>query len=124
MVRWSEAEAKLFEERRKGATTAKRAKYHNTRTTVDGIVFDSKREAERWQELRLMEKAGEITDLRRQVPFALTVNRQLVCHYKADFLYIRDGKEIVEDAKGLRTREYAIKRKLMRACYGIEIQEV
>jgi hypothetical protein len=101
----------------------KRPKYRAVKTTVDGIVFDSKREASRYLELRVAEKAGAITNLRLQVSFALVVNRMLICQYEADFVYVRDGAEIVEDAKGKRTREYSIKKKLMYACHGIRILE-
>lgn len=93
------------------------------RTTVDGVTFDSKREAERWQQLRLQERAGAISNLRRQVPFALVVNRMLICQYFGDFVYERDGREVVEDAKGMRTETYRLKKKLMLAIYGIEIEE-
>ena len=106
-------------------------KYRNKKTIVDGILFDSRKEAARWAALRLMEKAGLISDLRRQVPFILipsqkrdgrTVERP--CIYKADFVYQQDGAEIVEDVKGLRTPEYIIKRKLMLWEFGIVINEV
>lgn len=103
----------------------RRSKYNAQRTEVDGITFDSKKEAARWEELQLMLRAGEITELRRQVAFGLTVNGELVGTYKADFVY-RDkrGKRVVEDVKGLRTDVYLLKRRLMLACHGIEIQEV
>lgn len=122
MVRWSEAEYEMHQMKRRPA----KSKYRNVKTEVDGVVFDSKREAARWTELRAMEKAGEISDLRRQVPFALVVNRKLICNYKADFTYRRDGKEVVEDVKSAHTRtlpEYRLKKKLMDAVYGVEIVE-
>lgn len=101
-------------------------KYHAKRTTVDGITFDSKKEAERYSELRLMEKAEEIANLQLQVLYPLKVNDQLICSYKADFVYLdrKTKRTVVEDCKGFRTREYQIKRKLMAAIYGIEIVEV
>ena len=103
------------------------AKYGNTKVNVDGVPFDSKREAARWKELRLMERAGEITALRRQVRFELIPKQdgERAVSYVADFVY-RDkgGNEIVEDAKGARTREYIIKRKLMLWRHGIRIREV
>lgn len=102
-------------------------KYNNTRVEVDGMHFDSKREAARWKELRLMERAGEITDLRRQVRYELIPKQEgeRAVHYIADFAYKdKDGKKIVEDAKGARTREYIIKRKLMLLRYDIRIREV
>lgn len=106
-------------------------KYHNKKTEVDGIVFDSKREAERYKELRLMEQAGEITGLTRQQAFTLIpaqriggnlVERAVV--YVADFCYYKNGEYVVEDSKGFRTPEYKIKRKLMLYTQGIRIREV
>jgi hypothetical protein len=101
-------------------------KYHNQPVEVDGQRFDSKKEANRWAELRLMEKAGLIRALRRQVKFPLTVNGHLVCTYIADFVYedVEKGREIVEDAKGVRTPAYRIKRELILALRGIKIHEV
>ena len=100
-------------------------KYRNKRTETDGIWFDSKKEARRWGELKLMEKAGEILELKHHVRFDITVNRTKVCGYEADFVYRKaQGYElVVEDAKGCRTREYVLKKKLMKAVHGIEILE-
>lgn len=111
---------------------AKATKYRNVPTPVDGIVFASKWEAHRWTELRLEEKAGLIRKLERQRPFALVVNERHVCDYVADFVYERlerfvsgeSWQRVVEDAKGCRTETYRLKKKLMRACPGIEIHEV
>lgn len=108
-------------------------KYNNKKVTVSGQVFDSKKEANRYKELLLLEKAGAIKDLRMQVKFTLipaqryeatgkVVERE--CSYKADFVYEEDGKTVVEDVKGFRTKEYIIKRKLMLWRYGIRIREV
>lgn len=108
-------------------------KYNNKKITVNGQVFDSKKEANRYKELLLLEKAGAIKDLRMQVKFTLipaqrdeatgkVVERE--CSYKADFVYEEDGKTVVEDVKGFRTKEYIIKRKLMMWRYGIRIMEV
>lgn len=108
------------------------SKYHNKQVTVDGIRFDSIREANRWQELKLMERAHEITDLQRQVPFKLVptckTRRGKTVYgvsYIADFVY-RDnfGRQVVEDSKGFKTDSYKLKYKLMLWIYGIEIQEV
>ena len=114
--------------RRGAVARAKQPKYRNVKVTVDGITFDSKREAHRWGELRIAEKAGAIRFLRRQFTYAIVIDGVHVCSYVADFVYHekRDGAwwEVVEDAKGMRTREYQIKKKLMRAVYGIEIREV
>lgn len=100
------------------------SKYRNKKTVVDGITFDSQREANRWQELTLMQKAGEITELERQVRYPIRVNGHEVCCYISDATYRKDGKLVVEDAKGHRTRDYILKRKLMKAALGIEVIEV
>lgn len=107
-------------------------KYHSKKAVVNGIVFDSKKEARRYIELKMLERQGEISDLNRQVKFNLiptqkqgkkTVER--ACDYYADFVYRRrDGCVIVEDTKGVKTPEYIIKRKLMLWVHGIRIQEV
>ena len=108
-------------------------KYNNKKITVDGQVFDSKKESNRYKELRLLEKAGEIKDLRMQVKFTLIPSQrdeatgkviERECSYKADFVYEEDGETVVEDVKGFRTKEYIIKRKLMLYQYGIRIREV
>ena len=117
-------------------------KYHNKRTTVDGITFDSLKEAKRWKELLLMLKSGAIQDLQRQVRFVLipsqrepdTIGKkggvhkgkllERECVYIADFVYKENGKTVVEDTKGMRTTEYVIKRKMMLYIHGIKIKEV
>lgn len=112
-------------------------KYGNKKTQVGGITFDSKKEAARYQELVLLERAGEIRNLVLQPAFVLTVNGMKICSYKADFRYDqvqRDGlgmrmmgrgmTNVVEDVKGMKTPVYRLKKKLMKACHGIEIQEV
>lgn len=112
----------------------RKSKYGAQKTEYDGIVFDSKREAMRWRELALLQRAGEITDLRRQVKFILVPAQvdengkiaERAVSYVADFVYsdMRSGETVVEDAKGMHTREYIIKRKLMRYVHGIRIREV
>ena len=131
----------------------KKNKYHNKKTyTSDGILHDSKREANRWLELCLLHRAGKIRDLDRQVRFELIPaqyeevytgeyyqrgprkgepKKKLVCieqsvTYVADFVYIDNdtGEKVVEDAKGERTKEYIIKRKLMLYLKGIRIKEI
>ena len=120
-------------------------KYGNKKITVDGEVFDSKREYKRWCELNLLEKAGEIEGLKRQIKYILIPaqyeayerygkKRQRLkdgerciekeCAYIADFEYSQDGKKVVEDTKGMRTKDYIIKRKLMLYIHGIKIKEV
>ncbi len=117
-------------------------KYRNKRTTVDGITFDSLKEAKRWKELSLMETSGAIQDLKRQVKFVLipaqrepdTIGKRGGVHkgkllerevsYVADFVYKEKGEWVVEDAKGIQTTEYIIKRKMMLYFHGIRIKEV
>jgi hypothetical protein len=107
------------------------AKYGNRKVERDGIVFDSVKECQRYCELKLMQRAGVISDLKLQVPFELipaqridgkVVERAVV--YKADFVYKQDGQTVVEDTKGVRTKEYIIKRKLMLWIHSIRIREV
>lgn len=106
-------------------------KYNSIKTEVDGIKFDSKKEANRWQELKILERAGEISHLTRQVKYELIpsqkVDGKLVerpCSYIADFVYLEDGETVVEDTKGYKTPDYIIKRKLMLQVHGIRIREV
>lgn len=109
------------------------SKYGNRAITVDGIRFDSMREARRYGELKLMEKAGEIGGLALQVPFELIPGivdektgrvLQKPTVYFADFTYYEHGNYVVEDAKGYRTEAYKIKKKLMLWQHGIRIREV
>lgn len=125
------------------------AKYGNRKTrTSDGILHDSRKEALRWQQLLLLERAGEISDLKRQVEFLLIpdqrepstevyqkgekkgmpkegklLERKVV--YVADFVYYdKSGMGVVEDTKGVKTKDYIIKRKLMLFIYNIKIKEI
>ena|SRR3989442_143844 len=101
-----------------------RSKYSAVPT--DG--FASKREAHRYRELRLLERSGVITELECQVPFALhaatAAGPVKVGKYVADFVYIENGRKVVEDAKGIRTTLYQWKRKHFESEYGISITEV
>jgi hypothetical protein len=102
-------------------------KYGNKRMVVDGIRFDSKREAARWQELKLLERAGEIKGLERQVEYELIPKQpgERAVKYIADFRYIdHDGKTVVEDTKGVKTPVYILKRKLLLWVHGIRVVEV
>ena len=108
----------------KGSDPAHQSKYRNKKTVVDGITFDSQREAKRWQELTLMQKAGEITELERQVRYPIRVNGTEVCCYISDATYRKDGKLVVEDSKGVRTAVFSLKAKLFKAVYGFAIVEV
>lgn len=120
------------------------AKYNNKKVTIDGITFDSHKEARRYGYLSLLEKAGEITNLARQVEYELipvqkqtteytdkkgktrhkTVVLERAVKYIALVYYDKQGQLVVEDAKGVRTKEYVIKRKLMLYMYGIKVSEV
>ena len=124
-------------------------KYGNVkRRTADGILHDSTKEARRWNELKLLERAGVITGLQRQVKYTLIPKQEETyerispktgkrltdgvrtleqeCVYVADFVYqdAKSGELIVEDTKGVKTKDYIIKRKLMLWLYGISIKEI
>lgn len=117
-------------------------KYHNRKVRRDGLTFDSQKEHMRYNELLLLEQSGEIKNLRRQVKFLLISTQrepniigprggvkkgkllERECSYIADFVYGKNGKMVVEDTKGVRTKEYIIKRKLMLKIYGIRIRDV
>ena len=122
-------------------------KYRNKNCTLDGIEFDSKKEMHRYSELKLLERAGEISDLKIQVPFLLLPDQyepsiefytkgnrkgmpkpgkliEKSVQYIADFTYLdRGGNYIVEDVKGKKTKEYIIKKKLMLYFHGVRIKE-
>lgn len=100
-------------------------KYRNIKTEVDGIVFDSKKEAARYGQLKLMERAGAISGLVLQPSMLLEVNGKKIGKYIADFSYYDEqDKTVVEDCKGVKTPVYRLKKKLVKALYGIEIQEI
>ena len=103
-------------------------KYGAIKTTLDGITFDSAREASRWGQLVLLQRLGKIKDLDRQVPFRLIPaekgKRLRELRYIADFVYTDDKGRHVEDSKGFRTQEYRLKKRLMWHLYGIEVEEV
>lgn len=125
-----------------------KSKYYNIKTrALDGTVFDSLKEARRWDELTLLQRAGKISDLQRQVKYELipaqyqTYERfskkgerlkdgvrllERKVEYVADFVYTdaETGETIVEDAKGMRTKDYILKRKLMLAVHSIRVKEV
>lgn len=105
---------------------AKKSKYRAVKTEIDGIMFDSKREAARYQELRLLEQAGDIENLRLQIPYELIEKSKYgrSIKYVADFVYSRNGLTVIEDAKGVRTPVYRLKKRMMAEKYGIKIEEV
>lgn len=115
-------------------------KYHSKKITANGQVFDSKKEYLRFKELELLERAGKIQRLQRQVKYMLIPSQfgmvydpqtgrqkrvclERECNYIADFTYQENGELVVEDVKGFKTPEYKIKRKLMLHNYGIQIRE-
>ena len=125
----------------------KRSKYNARKVWIDGIKFDSQREGEYYLLYKEMEAKGEISDLRLQVPYTLLpkiteeyeeikhlktkdkmVRKERVIQnattYKADFVFTKDGEEMVVDVKGRRTKEYELKKKMMFALLGIRITEV
>lgn len=120
----------------------KKNKYNSRKVIRDGETFDSVKEYRRYCELLLLQRAGAIADLKRQVTFELipaqreldtigkrggTIKGKVIEHsvkYVADFVYKRDGYTIVEDTKGVKTKDYIIKRKLMLYVHGIQIREV
>lgn len=106
-----------------------RSKYHAKKTVVDGITFDSRKEADRYLVLKGMEEDGSIEVLRRQVRYELVPafdvdgRHYRPVFYVADFVYVEDGKTVVEDVKGVRTDVYRLKSKLFARRYGMSIKE-
>ena len=103
----------------------KKSKYNNNKIEVDGEVFDSEKEANRYQDLKKLLKVGEIGLLERQAEYQLNEGGVFSYLYIADFVYVeaKTGKTVVEDCKGFRTAEYLKKKRLMKKIYGIEILE-
>ncbi len=98
-------------------------KYKAKKVTIDGIKFDSMAEGRRYRALKLLERAGEVTDLELQPKYDLMVNGTKVGFYKADFRYKRNGELVVEDVKGMKTTTYNLKKRMVKAIYGIDILE-
>lgn len=108
-----------------------RSKYRSRKVKRDGMIFDSIKECKRFCELSQLEKAGAVTDLRRQVAFTLLPSQRIdgkvverPVKYIADFVYEKDGAKVVEDTKGFKTTDYILKRKMMLYFHGIKIKEV
>jgi hypothetical protein len=102
------------------------SKYGNIKTiTSDGIKHDSIKEANRWCELKLLERAGKISGLQRQVKFELLPKQdgERAVYYIADFVYTENGRQVVEDVKGFRTKEYKLKKRMLLYFKGIRIKE-
>lgn len=104
----------------------KRSKYNNVKTEINGIMFDSKKEAKRYHELKLLERAGEITCLELQKDFPIEINGKKICKYLCDFHYLdrATNKWVVEDVKGYKTPVYNLKKKLVEAYWKIKIVEI
>ena len=103
-------------------------KFNARRVQYEGYDFGSEDEVKRYRELRLMQAAGEIAGLRMQVHFAIDVSGQHICDYVADFVYLRlgDGRLVVEDVKSpaTMTAVYRLKKKLLKATWGLDIDEI
>ena len=103
----------------------RRPKYGNRRRKQDGFTFDSKKEADRYEQLRSLERAGKVKELIVHPRLGVKVNGQLVCTYVGDFRYVdcETGQVVIEDVKGYRTDLYKLKKKLVKAVLGVEIKE-
>lgn len=101
------------------------SKYKAEKTVVDDITFDSKKEANRYNELKLLERTNVISNLKRQVPYVLIEKSKYgrSIRYLADFVYIENGETVIEDCKGVRTPVYRLKKRLMAERFGILIRE-
>jgi hypothetical protein len=107
--------------------TASKSKYRNKKCSYLGLSFDSQGERDRYIFLKDKQNQGIISELKNQVRFDLCVNKQKICSYVADFTYIKDGALVVEDYKSTATAKlstFVLKKKLMKACHGIEIKLV
>ena len=126
-LRWTEEQLQAAQ--RRGpvpGTHTSRAKYGNTKTERDGIRYDSAKESRVLADLETLERAGHIRDLRRQVKFAIVIDGIHVCDYVADAVYMEGARRVVVDVKSEATRKlpvYRLKRKLMAAVLGIEVEE-
>ena len=120
-------------EEQKSIVSHSRSKYGNVKTEVNGVKYDSKKEAKRAQELEVQERLGLITNLERQKKFVLQPSFKFLgktireIAYVADFVYIENGVQVVEDVKSPATRKnpiYTLKKKMMMYVHGIEVKEV
>ena len=104
----------------------RRSKYGAIRVEYDGHKFDSKLEAARYKQLKLMESAGELSHLELQPKYPCEVNGKKICTYIADFRYrLKNGYTVVEDVKGVETAVFKLKKKLVESLYpGVKIQIV
>jgi hypothetical protein len=118
---------KLASQRTKSAVPVKasgRSKYRAQKTKVDDILFDSKKEAAHYHELRLLERIGKITNLELQPEYSLSINDKHCFTYKPDFQFMENGELVIQDVKGFKTPVYRLKKKLIEAAYGIRIVEI
>lgn len=136
-VRWSQEQLDAHRARRAGPAApepVKASKYASTKVEQDGIKFDSKKEARRWDELNRMQQRGLITELKRQQSFVLAPavhlagepRKKPAIRYFADYTYVLDGQLVVEDCKSKPTRKlaaYRLKRHLMKTVHGLDIKE-
>ncbi len=107
----------------KGKQGPRHGKFNAIAVETEHGRFDSKMEYQRFLQLDLMQRAGVISDLKRQIRYPLVIGDTLVCTYIADFVYDENGRTVVEDSKGFKTREYLMKKNLMKKVLGIEIFE-
>lgn len=116
----------LGRQQQQSRPTSNYNKYRAIKTMVDGIQFASRREAERYNGLKLLLRCGDISDLRLQVKYDIIINGQKVCAYIADFVYYDNAteKEIIEDSKGMSTPVFRLKKKLMKAVLNLDVIEV
>jgi hypothetical protein len=98
-------------------------KYRAKAVVRDGVRYDSKKEYDRHGVLKLLERVGEVSEVKHHVVFSLDVFDHHICNYESDFTYYDKGVYVVEDVKGMRTEEYKLKKKLMKALYNINIKE-
>jgi hypothetical protein len=103
---------------------AKRSKYGNRKCVLNGMLFDSILERDRYLFLIEQQKLGFIKRLARQEKFTFQINGIIICNYIADFSYRLNGVEITEDAKGVKTAVFNLKAKLFRSVYGYDIQVI
>ena len=131
MNHWTEEDYAAYQARQK-QHKPKPSRYRNEPVTVDGEKFASKKQYARWCQLKMLEKAGKIANLEREVPFelapgvTLSGKRKPSVRYYADAVYEEDGAKVVEDTKSDITRRdpvYRIKKHLMMSVHGIEIME-
>lgn len=102
----------------------KKSKFKNIRTVIDGVSFPSKAEGNYYSLLKLREKAGEVANVEMQKPYAFTYEGKLICTYRADFVFddLHENRHRVVDVKGFQTPEFKLKKKMMWAWYGIEVE--